>query len=117
MRILAPVLLLCLLPLLPSCADFTWQGRGAGITDDQRARSIQDVDSLARDYQTRKYYRDLKRRRSGRSNAFGRGLEQISATIDRHFFNYSMDDPYVNFESDLTMPDHLLRFFGTSIAR
>ena len=113
MRILAPILILC---LLSSC--ITWRGAGIStLSDDQRARGIQDVETMAGNYQTSKYWRDVRRRYNGRSNAVGRGFAQIQATFDRHFWNYSVDDPYVNYESSLTPGDHLLRFMGGFLAR
>lgn len=111
MRILAPVLILGLLTL-PSCS-LSWKGREP-VTS--RSGKIQSVEELSANYNTRKYFRDLRRRYTGRSNAFAAGLEQINATLDRHFFNYSLDDPYLNYESDLTWSDHVLRFAGTTLA-
>ncbi len=116
MRTLGTLLLLGLLVSLPSC--FTWKHAGvSSLSADQEARGIRDVDTLARNYQTRKYFSDVRHRYTGRSNAFGRGLGEIQATFDRHFWNYSIDDPYVNYPSDLGTSDHVLRFFGTFLAR
>ena len=59
----------------------------------------------------------VRRRADGRSNAFGRDLASIQSTIDRHFFNYSSDDPYVNVETNTSSGGHLLRFGTTLLAR
>ncbi|MGA1524735.1 MAG: hypothetical protein ACO4CZ_12285, partial [Planctomycetota bacterium] len=36
----------------------------------------------------------------GRTNALSRDLGRIGSTINRHLFNYSSTDPYVNYETD-----------------
>ena len=113
MRYLALLLLIC---CLPSCS-ITWEGQGSGITKDQADRDIKDVSALASKYEAQTYFTDLRRRQSGRANAFGRDLRSIGVFIDRHFFNYSTDDPYVNYESDTGYADHLLRFTLSTVAR
>src|SRR5690606_9591096 len=90
MRTLALLLTIC---FLPAC-NITWKGQGSGLTSEQRQADIKDVDSLASAYETNQYFKDLRRRQMGRSNAFGRDLRSIGVTIDRHFFNYSETDPY-----------------------
>lgn len=113
MRLLALSLLLC---CLPACST-TWKGAGSGVTADQRARDIKDIYALTRAYETNAYFSDLRQRQMGRANAFGRDLRAIGVTIDRHFFNYSTTDPYVNYESDTSYLDHLLRFTLSTVAR
>ena len=107
-----------LLPLIlatTACQGFTWQGQGAGLTDEQRALQVKDIDALAREYDTRTYWAGLRRRMDGRSNAFGRDLNNIQQTFGRHFLNYSVDDPYVNYPSDRTTLGHLGRFGSTFV--
>ena len=113
MRTLALTLLVC---CLPSCA-MSWEGAGSGLTKDQLQRDIVDVSALASDYEAKVYFTDLRRRQDGRANAFGRDLRQIGVTIDRHFFNYSPNDPYVNYETDTGYLDHMMRFALSSVAR
>lgn len=111
MRILA----LLLTVSLASCT-ITWKGQGSGLTDAQRERDIKDPIALANAYETNQYFTDLRRRNSGRANAFGRDLRSIGVTIDRHFFNYSETDPYVNYESDTSYLDHMLRFSLSTVS-
>ena len=113
MRTLALLLSIC---CLPAC-QISWEGQGSGISKDQAERDIKDVSALNNKYEAGAYFSDLRRRQSGRANAFGRDLRGIGVFIDRHFFNYSVDDPYVNFESDTGYADHLLRFTLTTVAR
>lgn len=113
MRILAPLAVLC---LLTSC--ITWKGAGvSSLSPEQREMGIVDVDVLARNYEISKYWRDTRRRYAGRNSAFGQGLRRIQATFDRHFWNYSPDDPYINYQSNVTTTEHILRFFGGMLAR
>lgn len=107
MRNLALVMLFC---CLPACS-ITWKGGGLGVTKEQQDRDIQDVYSLSNAYENRNYFSGKRSRSMGRANAFGRDLDMIEATIDRHFFNYSDTDPYVNHETDTYMLDHLHRMF------
>jgi hypothetical protein len=100
MRKLATVLPLTL--LLGACSTFTWQGRNAGLTEGQRERGVKSIDTLVQEYESENYWRGMRRTIDGRTNALSRDLGNISATIDRHFFNYSSTDPYVNFETNQT---------------
>ena len=112
MRTLALVLICCL-----AACQTTWRGQGSGITRDQHERDIKDVYALSTAYETNAYFSDLRHRQMGRANAFGRDMRSISVTIDRHFFNYSTEDPYVNFETDTGYLDHVLRFSLSTFAR
>ena len=112
MRTLASLVLLC---LLPSCV--TWAGQGKGVSDSDRAKGLRDVASLAKEQEAREYYRSLRQRRDGLTNALGRDLDNITAFIDRHFFNYSKDDPYVNFPTESTRLEHVFGFaLDTTVA-
>ena len=113
MRTLALLLTICCF----SACSISWTGQGSGITPDQADRDIKDVSALASQYESATYFSDLNRRQSGRANAFGRDLRSIGVFVDRHFFNYSETDPYVNFETDTSYLDHLLRFTLTTVAR
>lgn len=103
-----------LVPLIlaaTSCqTPMTWEGSGSGLTEQQRALGIKDVAALNRDYETRAYFRNLRRRMDGTSNAFARDLNSIQSSFGRHFLNYSEDDPYVNHPTDQTSLGHLGRF-------
>lgn len=113
MRTLALLLSIC---CFPACS-ITWEGQGSGITKDQAERDIKDISALNSKYEAQEYFTDLRRRQSGRSNAFGRDLRSIGVFIDRHFFNYAENDPYVNYETDTNYVDHLLRFTLSTVAR
>ena len=111
-----PLLVLSFLALA-SCGSFTWEGQKAGLSEDEAQRGIQDFSALARQYETETYFRSVKRRGDGRANAFGRDMQAIQDTIDRHFFNYSTDDPYVNHATETGILGHLGRFGTTFLAR
>ena len=66
-----------------------------------------DVRALAAAYETETFWRGIRQRRDGLVNAFGRDLNNIIEFTDRHFFNYSKDDPYVNFPTNATHWDKL----------
>lgn len=113
MRKLALALLV--LPLA-SCSTFGWQGQGGTLTEDQKKRGIKEVASLSNDYETQSFFRDVRRRSDGRNNAFGRDLRSISDFIDRHLWNYDVNDPYVNFPSNTTKLEHVGRFGLTTVS-
>lgn len=102
LALIAPLLLL-------SACNITWPGQGRGGSETSM-RDVNDVAALQGSYDTKKYFGDVKRRKDGLENAFGRDLNQITSTIDRHFFNYSADDPYVNHPSTSSAFNHLMRF-------
>lgn len=102
-------LVLTLLPLA-ACSTFGWEGQGAGISQDQKNRGIKDVAALSSEYNSQAFFRDVRRRSDGRNNAFGRDLMSISDFIDRHFWNYNANDPYINYPSDTTKLEHIGRF-------
>lgn len=113
MRKLALALLL--LPLA-ACHTFGWGGESGSVTAEQRKRGVKDVSALANDYETQSFFRSVRRRMDGRNNAFGRDLMGITDFFDRHFWNYSADDPYVNYPSDTTKIEHLGRFGLTLVS-
>lgn len=104
-----------LMPLC-ACSSFGWEGRGGGVTEDQKARGLQDVASLAGDYETEAFYRGVRRRMDGRNNALGRDLTSIQDFIDRHVWNYNKNDPYVNYPSDTTSLGQFARFGISTVA-
>lgn len=106
---LPAVALFASLALLTSCSTFSWKGQGSEVAPTDAARGIKDVPTLNKEYETEKFFAAVRRRMDGRSNAFGRDLDSITATIDRHLFNYSADDPYVNFPTEYDLLDHSLR--------
>lgn len=106
MRTLALLALIC---FLPACS-ITWKGGGLGVTQEQQKADIQDVYALSNAYELNAYFANQRRRSMGRANAFGRDLVAIQNTIDRHFFNYSESDPYINHETDTYLLDHLHRY-------
>jgi hypothetical protein len=96
--------------LFASC-NVTWQGQSAGVSPEAAERGIKDVAYLSRQYETESYFRRMRQRFDGLSNAFNRDLSHMTDTIDRHFFNYTISDPYVNYQSPLSPGDHLGRGF------
>ncbi len=69
-----------------------------------------DVAALVAEYETNTYWRSVRARSDGRANAFGRGMSNIVSVFDRYFLNYSVDDPYVNYPSDVGALEHTGRF-------
>lgn len=106
---LSAVALSASLAFLASCGAFTWKGRSGDTSTADASRGLKDVATLTSEYETDKFFSGLRRRMDGRSNAFSRDLDSITATIDRHLFNYSVDDPYVNFPTEYGPIDHSLR--------
>ena len=115
MRKLALVLPLALLTF--SCSTFTWTGQGAGLTEDQADRGARDAGQLAREYDTESYWADVRARRDGRVNAWAAGFTNIQNTLDRHFFNYSPTDPYLNHPTSSNIIEETGRFGLGFIAR
>jgi hypothetical protein len=102
-------LVLVLLPALAGCKSFTW-GSQTTLTPEQKALGIQDVDTLSDSYDTENFFRGVRRRSDGRSNAFARDLAKITDFVDRHFWNYDVNDPAVNYPTNTTKLEHLGRF-------
>ncbi len=96
------------LALLTSCA-FSWKGQSSEVSAQDASRGLKDVPTLSKQYETQKFFSGLRRRMDGRSNAFARDMDNIIATADRHLFNYSADDPYVNFPTEYSILDHSMR--------
>ena len=55
-----------------------------------------EADRMVDDYESDRFYQELADHTNGRSAAFGRDMEHIRRTIDRHLLNYDWDDPYLN---------------------
>lgn len=107
-----------LIPLalaLGACGSFTWQNRGPA--DPNGAVGMQDVGTLAAQYANERKWRDVRRTMDGRTNALVRDLAAISSTIDRHLFNYSATDPYVNYETDETYYSATLFQAGSGVTK
>ena len=91
--------------LLASCSGFTWQK-----APKTSAPGEIDVASLVAQYETSKYWQEVRTRSDGRANAFGRGMGSIVDFFDRYFLNYSPTDPEVNYPSDTGWLEHTGRF-------
>ena len=102
-------LALSLLPLA-ACQTLTWRGHGAELTSEQKELGMKDITALSNAYDLESYFRGVRRRSDGRNNAFGRDLMNISDFIDRHFWNYNVNDPYINYPSNTTKFEHFGRF-------
>jgi hypothetical protein len=107
MRTLA--LVLAILPLA-ACQSFGWQGHGTNLTPEQKALGMKDVEALSAQHEADLYWRGVRRRQDGRSNALGRDLAKISTFMDRHFWNYDENDPYINYPTNTTALEHFGRF-------
>jgi hypothetical protein len=94
--------------LFASC-NMTWQGQSANVPPELAERGFKDTAYLARQYDTETYFRHMRQRIDGRSNAFSSGMAAIRDTIDRHFFNYTAGDPYTNYGSTLSSGERLGR--------
>jgi hypothetical protein len=92
---------------LAACSSLSWKGRET--TSNTNPEGV-DPRALANGYESRAFYSDVRRRMDGRSNAFGRDMLKIVDFIDRHFWNYDADDPYVNYSTDTTWFQQLGRF-------
>ena len=94
---------LAILPLafaLGACSSFSWSGQNSNLSDEDRSLGLKDVATLSREYSNSRDWQNYRRRVDGRTNALGRDLSSVFSTFDRHLFNYSDTDPYVNFETD-----------------
>lgn len=98
------VLALLLLPMA-ACSS---------LSSEQESRGIRSVASLSNEYESGVFWHRLRQRSDGRNNAWGRDLMKINDFFDRHFWNYDVNDPTVNYPSDTTKLDHLGRF-GMSV--
>ncbi|MGA0060104.1 MAG: hypothetical protein ACO3RU_10995 [Planctomycetota bacterium] len=85
--------LLLPLALLGACSSWNNASNDGTVT-------VADVQSMASDYDRVQKWRAVSRTMDGRTNALSRDLGRIGSTINRHLFNYSSTDPYVNYETD-----------------
>jgi len=72
--------------------------------------------SSSTQYENSSYLDSVRRRSDVRNNAFGRDLGKIQNFIDRHFWNYDVNDPYVNYPSDTTKLEHTARFLFSMVS-
>ncbi len=73
-----------------SCQSFGWRGRGTGTTEEESKQGLKDFYTMDSEYETATFWKQVRRRRDGRVNAFGRDLLRIQDILDRYFFNYSV---------------------------
>ncbi len=66
--------------------------------------------ALVAEYESASYWGSVNARSMGRSNAFGRGLDNIVSVFDRYFLNYSASDPTVNHPSNTGWLEHTGQF-------
>jgi len=98
---------------MAACTTF---GFGTTLTPEQRQLGIKSVDSLSSDYESGSFWTGVRQRNDGRANAFGRDMQSIQNFFDRHFWNYDINDPYINYPTDTGRMDHLGRFTVTTVA-
>ena len=101
---------------LAACSTFGWEGQGTRLTEEEKKRGLKEVATLNNDYDTQAFFSGLRRRSDGRNNAFGRDLMSISDFFDRHFWNYDVNDPSVNYPSNTTKFEHVGRFGLTVVS-
>lgn len=107
-------LVLTLLPLA-ACSTFGWEGQNRNNLS-KSGIELQSPAALSSAYNSEQFFREVRRRSDGRNNAFGRDLMAISNFIDRHFWNYDVNDMYVNYPSDTTKLEHFGRFGMTVVS-
>jgi hypothetical protein len=111
------LLVVPLVMLSASCSSFTWKGMGHGVDKDQEARGIKDPAALAAEYDTEHYWAKVRARRDGRVNAWARAFDRVQDTLDRYLFNYSPNDPYINYPTDSTVLEETGKFTIEFLAR
>ncbi len=107
-------LVLTLMPLA-ACSTFGWEGQSRNNLT-QSGIELASPAALSSAYNSEQFFREVRRRSDGRNNAFGRDLMAISNFIDRHFWNYDVNDMYVNYPSDTTKLEHVGRFGMTVVS-
>lgn len=88
----------------------------AGLTAEQRKLGIKSVSSLSSDYESGSFWTRWRQRNDGRANAFGRDMQSMADFFDRHFWNYDVNDPYVNYPTDTGRLTHVGRFGATVVS-
>ena len=106
---------LSLVLALGACSSFSWQGRNANLSEQEAALGLKDVATLQAEFNKERRWNNLSRTIDGRTNALARDLDNIWSSIDRHLFNYSRTDPYVNHETDQNYFSAALSGVGTGV--
>lgn len=96
---------------MAACSTF-----GSGLTAEQEQRGIKSVSALSSDYESGSFWARVRQRNDGRANAFGRDLQSVQNFFDRHFWNYDVNDPYINYPTDTGRMTHVGRFGTTFVA-
>ena len=104
--------ILSLALLLGAC--FIWSGQ-EGVSQEQAELGVKPVSTLQAEYESQKAWGDVRRRVDGLTNSLQRDLGGIFVTIDRHFFNYSPNDPYVNHPTNENYLSVTLFELGTGV--
>ena len=89
------VLIPALAVALTSCGSFTWKGRGSGVDKESAELGIKDPVQLKADYDAERYWSFWRNNWDGRMMAIRRDFHMLHQSIDRHFFNYDWNDPYL----------------------
>ena len=77
--------------------------------------STDDIASMDSDFESEVRSRERERRTAGRANAFGRSLTRITNFVDKYFWNYDVNDPYVNHRTRMTTLSHTGRFIVDTV--
>lgn len=100
MRTLAIVALVSLLGACSSTESHSNAPNGSSASDGRI--TLESIQEMRHNYENQRRLAAFDRRTDGRTNALNRDLGHITNTIDRHLFNYSPTDPYVNVPTDRT---------------
>ena len=73
------------------------------------------VAQMEYEFESDSFSRESQRRRDGRVNAFGRSLTRITNFVDKYFWNYDVNDPYVNHRTRMTTLSHTGRFIVDTV--
>lgn len=99
------ILFAAVLPVLTlaACNTPTYVTMSDGVNTAQVAQ-------LEYEFESNSYARASSRRQDGRTNAFGQSLTRITNFVDKYFWNYDINDPYVNQRTRMTTIAHTGRF-------
>jgi len=87
----------------------------AACNSTNNSMSVDDIARLDSDFESEVRTRERERRTAGRANAFGRSLTRITNFVDKYFWNYDVNDPYVNHPTRVGTLRHTGRFLVDTV--
>ncbi len=87
----------------------------SSVKSDHSSMSVEDIASMDADFESEVRSRERERRTAGRANAFGRSLTRITNFVDKYFWNYDVNDPYVNHPTRVGTLSHTGRFLVDTV--